>query len=145
MKIAIACDHRGVDYKNAIIQHLKELGHETLDFGTNSKESCHYPLFAAEAAKAVAAKEADLGIVVCSSGEGVSIVANKIKGIRCGIAYNDDVARLMREHNNANVISFGEDFMDLESVLRRVDIFISTPFSGGKHAVRVDLIKKLEE
>ena len=145
MKIAVGSDHGGFEYKNAIAKHLKELGHEVIDVGTYSLDSCHYPLYGAEVAKKVASKECRFGVVVCTSGEGISMAANKIHGVRCGIAYNDDVARLMRQHNNANVISFGQAFMSLEDVLRRVDIFLSTEFEGGRHQTRVDLISDLEK
>ncbi|MBO6280133.1 MAG: ribose 5-phosphate isomerase B [Bacilli bacterium] len=145
MKIAVGSDHGGLEYKNAIKEHLEKLGHEVVDVGTYSKESCHYPIYGAEVAKKVSNKECDYGVVVCTSGEGIAIAANKVKGVRCGIAYNDDVARLMRQHNNANVISFGQAFMALEDVLRRVDIFLSTEFEGGRHQTRVDLISGLEK
>ena len=145
MKIAVGCDHGGLDYKNAIAEHLKENGYEVVDVGTYSTLSCHYPVFGAEVGKKVSSGECKFGIVVCTSGEGISIAANKIKGVRCGIAYNDEVARLMRQHNNANVISFGQKFMDLNDVLRRVDIFLNTDFDGGRHQIRVDLISDLEK
>lgn len=145
MRIAVGSDHGGLEYKNAIKEHLEKQGHQVTDVGTYSKDSCHYPLFGAEVARKVASKECDYGVVVCTSGEGISMAANKIKGVRCGIAYNDDVARLMRQHNNANVISFGQAFMSLEDVLRRIDIFLSTEFEGGRHQTRVDLISKLEK
>ena len=145
MKIAVGCDHGGLEYKNAIKEHLEEKGYEVIDVGTNSLDSCHYPIFGAEVARKVASDECKFGVVVCTSGEGISIAANKIKGVRCGIAYNDDVARLMREHNDANVIAFGQKFMKLEDVLKRVDIFLQTDFAGGRHATRVDLIKELEK
>ena len=144
MRIAVGSDHGGLEYKNAIAEHLRTQGHEVIDVGTDSKESCHYPLFGAEVAKLVSSKACDYGVVVCTSGEGIAIAANKIKGVRCGIAYNDDVARLMRQHNDANVISFGQNFMKLEDVLRRVDIFLSTKFEGGRHQTRVDMISSLE-
>ncbi len=145
MKIAVGSDHGGFEYKNAIAKHLKELGHEVIDVGTYSLDSCHYPLYGAEVAKKVASKECRFGVVVCTSGEGISMAANKIHGVRCGIAYNDDVARLMRQHNDANVISFGQKFMNLEDVLRRVDIFLNTEFEGGRHLTRVEMINDLEK
>ena len=145
MKIAVGSDHGGLEYKNAIVAHLKEKGYDVVDVGTYSLDSCHYPIFGAEVAKKVASKECEYGVVVCTSGEGISMAANKIKGVRCGIAYNDEVARLMRQHNNANVISFGQKFMELDDVLRRVDIFLSTEFEGGRHQTRVDLISDLEK
>lgn len=145
LKIAIGSDHGGLEYKNAIKDHLENKGYKVVDVGTYTKDSCHYPLFGAEVARKVASKECDFGVVVCTSGEGISMAANKIKGVRCGIAYNDDVARLMRQHNNANVISFGQAFMNLEDVLRRVDIFLNTLFEGGRHQIRTDLIDDLEK
>ena len=145
MKIAVGSDHGGLEYKNAIAAHLKELGHDVIDVGTYSLDSCHYPLYGAEVAKKVASGECKYGVVVCTSGEGISMAANKIKGVRCGIAYNDEVARLMRQHNDANVISFGQKFMELKDVLRRVDIFLSTDFEGGRHQTRVDMITSLEK
>lgn len=145
MKIAIGSDHGGVDQKDKIIAHLKSKGYEVVDVGTNSHDSCHYPLFGAEVGRKVASKECDYGIVVCTSGEGIAIAANKIKGVRCGIGYNDEVSRLMRQHNNANVISFGAKFMADEDVIRRVDIFLSTEFEGGRHQTRVDMISDLEK
>ena len=145
MRIAVGSDHGGLTYKNEIKKHLESLGHEVIDCGAYTEESCHYPVFAGEVAKKVASEECEYGIVVCTSGEGVMMAANKVKGVRCGMGYNDEVSRLMREHNNANVISFGQKFMALEDVLRRVDIFLSTPFAGGRHQIRVDLISELEK
>lgn len=145
MKIAVGSDHGGLEYKNAIAKHLKELGHEVIDVGTYSLDSCHYPLYGAEVGKKVASKECRFGVVVCTSGEGIAMAANKIKGVRCGIAYNDEVARLMRQHNDANVISFGQKFMALDDVLRRVDIFLNTEFEGGRHLTRVEMINELEK
>ena len=128
-----------------LVENLKKEGHKVLDFGTNSTESCNYPLYGASVAKSVASNEADYGIVVCTSGEGICISANKIKGIRCGIGYNDDVSMFMRLHNDANMIAFGQKFMELEDVLRRVDIFLSTKFEGGRHATRVQMIMDEEK
>ena len=145
MKVVLASDHAGYMYKQEIKSFLKGKGVQVVDVGTNSIESCDYPIFAHEAAKKVAAGDVDYGILVCSSGEGIAIAANKIKGVRAGIGYNDDVARLMRQHNNANVISFGQAFMSLDDVLRRVDIFLNTEFEGGRHQTRVDMISKIEE
>lgn len=145
MKIAVGSDHGGLSYKEAIKEHLSKQGHEVIDVGTYSLDSCHYPLFGAEVARKVASKECEFGVVVCTSGEGICMAANKIKGIRCGIAYNDDVARLMRQHNDANVIAFGEKFMKLPDVLNRVDIFLKTEFEGGRHQTRVDMISDLEK
>lgn len=145
MKIAVGSDHGGLNYKNAIKEHLEKQGHFVEDVGTYSLDSCHYPIFGAAVARKVASHDCDFGVVVCTSGEGICMAANKINGVRCGIAYNDEVAMLMRQHNDANVIAFGEKFMELEDVLKRVDIFLNTKFEGGRHQTRVDLIKELEK
>lgn len=145
LRIAIGSDHGGVDYKQEVINYLKEKGYEVKNVGTDTHDSCHYPVYGAEVGKLVSKGEADFGIVICTSGEGIAIAANKIKGVRCGLAYNDEVAMLMRQHNNANVISFGAKFMALEDVKRRIDIFLSTEFEGGRHATRVDMISDLEK
>ena len=141
MKISIGCDHAGYKYKEEIKRYLTEKGYEVLDCGTNSLDSCDYPIFGRAAAELVAKGDAKFGIVVCSSGEGIMMAANKIKGVRCGLAYNDDVARLIRQHNNANMIGFGANFMALEDVLRRIDIFLATEFEGGRHERRVNEIE----
>lgn len=145
LKIAIGCDHGGVDYKDELVKFLKENGYEVKDVGTNSHDSCHYPVYGEAVARAVATKECDFGIVVCTSGEGISMAANKVKGVRCGIGYNDEVSKLMRQHNNANVISFGAKFMELEDVKRRTLIFLNTEFEGGRHAIRVGMIEDIEK
>ena len=141
MKIVVGSDHAGYAYKQEIKKFLKEKGVSVIDVGTNSIESCDYPIFGREAAQKVANGDADYGILVCSSGEGIAIAANKIKGVRAGIAYNDDVARLMRQHNNANMIAFGATFMKLPEVLNRIEIFLKTPFEGGRHERRVKEIE----
>lgn len=142
MKIAIGCDHGAYDYKERLIIDLRALGHEVIDFGTNSKESVDYPLFARKTAEFVAKNEDSYGIVLCTSGEGVCITANKIKGIRCGLSYNDEVASLMRKHNHANMIAFGAKFLTYEDVLRQTKIFLETPNEEGRHTRRVELIEK---
>ena len=141
MKISIGSDHAGYAYKEEIKKYLEAKGHKIVDVGTNSLDSCDYPIFGRAAAELVASKEVDFGIVVCSSGEGIMMTANKDKGVRCGLAYNDDVARLIRQHNNANMIGFGANFMKLEDVLRRIDIFLATSFEGGRHERRVSEIE----
>ena len=145
MKIALGSDHAGYNQKNKIKEHLINKGYEVIDVGTNSLDSCDYPIFGIAAAKEVASGNANYGILVCSSGEGIMMSANKVKGIRCGIGYNDDVARLTREHNNANMIAFGASFMNDEDVIRRVDIFLNTEFAGGRHARRVGEIVDAEK
>jgi ribose 5-phosphate isomerase B len=143
MKISLGSDHAGFELKEAIKKHLIEKGHEVLDEGTNSAESVDYPIFAEKAALDVTSGKAEYGILCCGSAEGICIAANKVKGIRAGIGYDDIVVGKMREHNDANVISFGQKYMKEEDVLRRVDIFLSEKFSTeAKHHRRV---KKIEE
>ncbi len=142
--LALGSDHAGFEYKEAIKKHLLDSGYDVKDCGTDSKESCDYPLFAFKAAKAVSSSKADYGILVCSTGEGIAIAANKVKGIRCGIGYSDDVCHLMREHNRANMIAFGANFMDLEDVIRRTDIFLASHFERGRHQRRVGEIIDFE-
>lgn len=136
--VAVGCDHGGFEYKTAIVDHLKNRGYHVLDFGCNSKASVDYPQYGRLVGEAVAAGKANLGIVVCTSGEGISIAANKVPGIRCGIGYDDIATGKTREHNNANVIAFGQKYMSLADVLRRIDIFLSEKFSPEeKHHRRV--------
>lgn len=141
MKISIGSDHAGFKYKEEIKKYLESKGHEVIDCGTNSLDSCDYPIFGRAAAELVAKGEAKYGVLVCSSGEGIMMAANKVKGVRCGLAYNDDVARLIRQHNNANMIAFGASFMELKDVLRRIDLFLATEFEGGRHERRVSEIE----
>lgn len=145
MKIVVASDHAGFELKEAIKQHLIDEGYEVIDEGTHSLERVDYPLFGKAAALDVITGKAVFGIVCCGSAEGISISANKVKGIRCGIGYNDDVSRLLRQHNDANMIAFAGRFMSVNEVLPRVDMFLSTPFEGGRHAARVEEIKAIEE
>ena len=140
MRIAIGCDHGGYELKEQLRRYLQNNGHEVIDCGTDSVESVHYPVFAKIVAKKVLNGEAERGIVVCTTGEGVAITANRFKGVRCGIAYNDEVARLMRAHNNANVIAFGARFISLEDAIKRVEIFLNTNFEGGRHQTRIEMI-----
>ena len=144
LKISLGSDHGGFAYKEAIKKHL-EGKYEVIDVGTFSEESCNYPEFGIKAAKLVSSGECTYGILVCTSGEGIMMSANKVKGIRCGVGYNDDVSMYMRLHNNANMIAFGQKFMELEDVLRRIDIFLSTEFEGGRHATRVQMIMDEEK
>ena len=144
LKISLGSDHGGFAYKEAIKKHL-EGKYEVIDVGTYSEDSCHYPEFGIKAARLVSSGECAFGILVCTSGEGIMMSANKVKGIRCGVGYNDDVSMYMRLHNDANMIAFGQKFMKLEDVLRRVDIFLNTKFEGGRHATRVQMIMDEEK
>ena len=141
MRISIASDHAGFDAKEEVKEYLTKLGHEVIDCGTDSKESCDYPIFGRAAAIKVAGGEAERGILICSSGEGIMIAANKIKNVRCGLAYNDEVAKLIRMHNNANMVAFGASFMKIEDIIKRIDLFLNTEFEGGRHERRVNEIE----
>ena len=139
--IAIASDHAGFAYKQAIIEHLRSHGHQVTDFGTDSDASCDYPLFIRPAAEAVARGECAYGIVLGGSGNGEAMVANKVKGVRCGLCWSEDTARWTRGHNDANCLALGERTVPLELALRLVDLFLSTGFDGGRHQRRVDQIE----
>lgn len=145
MKIAIGSDHGGFVYKEAIKKYLEDKKVEVVDLGPKEKISVDYPSYGIAVGEAVRDKKAELGIVICTSGEGITIAANKVEGVRAGIGYNDDVARLLREHNDANVIGFGEQHMELTDVLRRVDIFLNSRFEGDRHSRRVEIIEKYEK
>jgi ribose 5-phosphate isomerase B len=137
MKIAIGSDHAGYRYKQAIIQHLRDAGHEVEDFGTHSEASTDYPKFIRPVAEAVAAGRFERGIVLGGSGNGEAIAANRVRGVRCGLCWNLESARLTRLHNDANVLSIGERMMDLETALQIVDVFLTTAFEGGRHLARI--------
>lgn len=141
MKISVGSDHAGFLYKSAIVQMLTELGHRVVDFGADSAEPVDYPLFIRPAAEAVARGEADRGIVLGGSGNGEAMVANKVRGVRCALCWNEETARLGRQHNDANMISLGERMISQEMALRIVAIFLETEFDGGRHLRRVQLIE----
>lgn len=142
MRIAIGSDHAGFLAKEEVVKFLKQEGYEVEDVGTYSKDSCDYPIFGRKVGELVTSKNCEFGVVICSSGEGIMMAANKVKGIRCGIAYNDQTAELLRQHNDANVISFGANFMDIEDIKRRLIIFLNTDFLGERHLRRVNLIEE---
>ncbi|MCL5096995.1 MAG: ribose 5-phosphate isomerase B [Candidatus Omnitrophica bacterium] len=141
MKIAIASDHAGFEYKERIKDLLAASGHEVRDFGTNSPEPVDYPRFIRAAAEAVARRECDRGIVLGGSGNGEAIVANKVKGIRCALGWNLESARLSRQHNDANMLSLGQRLVPLDIALEMVKVWLATGFDGGRHAVRVSQIE----
>ena len=146
MIIAIASDHGGLDLKTAVIRHLEDNGYEVRDFGTRDKASCDYPDFAGPAARAVASGEAERGIVICTTGIGVSITANKISGIRCALCHDVTTARLTRLHNDANVLAIGAGVIGENVAMDVVDTFLSTAFSGEeRHARRIAKIAEYEE
>lgn len=145
MKIAIGSDRRGFDCKEKLIRHLISKGYSVADVGPYSdKLPVDYPIYGEKVGNLVITQSCTFGVVICATGIGIMMAANKIKGIRCGIAYSDDVARLMREHNDANVIAFGQDFMNYKDIQKRLDIFLNTDFAGGYHRERVKQMENLE-
>ncbi len=145
MKIAIGSDHAGYHYKEIVKKHLEEKGFEVIDKGTYSEERVDYPVYGEAVANAVASGEADKGIVICGTGIGISISANKVKGIRAALCTNEYMARMARKHNDANILAFGARVLGIDVVLGIVDEFFSTDFEGGRHERRVNLIKEIED
>ncbi len=137
MKIALAADHGGFEMKNQITQYLISKNFDVVDLGTNSADSVDYPDFAQKVVHKLLAQEADLGILVCGTGIGISIAANRHKGIRAALLYDDYVAKVAKEHNNANVLCFGGRTMKIEEVLKRIDIFLAAKYEGGRHDRRL--------
>jgi ribose 5-phosphate isomerase B len=144
VKIAIGSDHAGFRYKENIKELLQNLGHDIADFGTHSEELVDYPLFIRPVAEAVARGGFERGIVLGGSGNGEAIVANRVRGVRCVLCWNIKSARLGRQHNNANVISIGERMVSLATALKIVRAWLDTPFEGGRHQHRIDLIDNPE-
>ncbi len=144
MKIAIASDHGGFDLKEQVKVWLQEMGHEVEDFGCHSKESCDYPDFGAAAARAVASGQCERGIVICTTGIGISIAANKVKGIRCALCSEPWSAEMTRRHNNANMLAMGAGAVGPLLARRIVETFLTTEFEGGRHQRRVDKITAVE-
>ncbi|MDY2795398.1 ribose 5-phosphate isomerase B [Peptostreptococcus porci] len=144
MKIALACDHGGLNLKNAIKNHLEKKGYEVLDFGTDTTDSVDYPDFAYKAAKSVVDKESECGILVCGTGIGIGIAANKFKGIRCATLGDTFSARMTKAHNDANMIALGERVTGIGLGLDIVDAYLNSSFEGGRHQLRVDKITEIE-
>lgn len=144
MKIGIGNDHAATELKFAIEDYLKELGHEVVNFGTDTNDSCNYPEYGEKVARAVVAKEVDLGILICGTGVGISIAANKVKGIRAVVCSEPCSARLAREHNNANILAFGARIVGEELAKTIVKEYLDASFLGGRHQTRVDMISEIE-
>jgi ribose 5-phosphate isomerase B len=142
MKIAIGSDHAGFRYKEILKAALAERGHEVRDFGPNSEAAVDYPVFVRPVAEAVAAGQFDRGIVLGGSGNGEAIVSNRVRGIRCTIAWNVESAQVARSHNDSNVLSIGQRFVLESELLAILDAWLDTPFDGGRHKRRIDLIDK---
>ncbi len=142
MRLSIACDHGGLDLKQKLVDWLTDEGHDVVDFGTYDSSSCDYPDFARPASIAVAQGKVDMGILVCTTGVGVSMVANHVPGIRCALCTNVDMAKMTRLHNNANMIALGSRYITFAHAKELVSIFVNTPFEGGRHQTRVDKIEQ---
>lgn len=145
MKIAIGADHGGYSLKEILKRHLLERGLEVEDFGAFDTQSCHYPVYAEKVARAVAAKEAELGLLVCGTGIGMSIAANKVKGIRAAAVSDCFTAQATREHNDSNILCLGERTVGPGLAMRIVDTWLDASFLGGRHQTRVDMISALEK
>jgi ribose 5-phosphate isomerase B len=145
VRIAIGCDHAGLEWKEKVKAILTKMGNDVVDFGTNSKESVDYPDFGLKVARAVADGEVDYGVTVCWTGNGMNMAANKIKGIRAGMAVNPEMAHLTRLHNNANVLTLSQKYTpeaDLEAIIKQ---FLTTDFEGGRHLRRLEKIHEAEK
>ena len=144
MKIAIGNDHAAVDMKNEIKAYLESKGHEVINYGTDTSASCNYPEYGKAVGVAVASGEADGGVLICGTGIGISMAANKVKGIRAAVCSEPVSARLTKLHNNANIISFGARIVGIETAKAIVDAWLDTEFEGGRHQTRVDMIMDIE-
>ena len=145
MKIAMAADHGGYELKNILRDYLTEKGHDIIDLGTNSPDSVDYPDYAKLCCDEVVGKNAQFGILVCGTGVGISIAANKVKGIRCGLCPSKEIAALVKQHNNANVIALGGRFTCPEDAKDIVDAYMNAQFEGGRHMGRIDKMMALEK
>ena len=141
MKFSIGCDHGGYEYKEQIVSYLKEKGYECVDVGTYSTDSCDYPVIARAVTTKITTGEADSGILVCGTGIGMSIVANKVKGIRAALCGDTFSARASRAHNNSNVLCLGERVIGINLAMDIVDIWLESKFEGGRHQRRVDMME----
>ena len=145
MKIGIGNDHSAVDMKNEIVEYLKEKGHEVVNYGTDGYESCNYPEYGEKVARAVVSGEVEQGILICGTGVGISLAANKVKGIRAAVCSEPLTARLVKEHNNANILAFGARVVGIEMAKMILDSYLEAEFQGGRHQTRVDMIMAIED
>ena len=144
MKVVVACDHRGFEPKRRLLPLLKKLGHEIVDIGCDSTASCDYPDFAVPVARSVASGDAEVGILLDGTGIGMSIAANKVKGVRAGLVHDEVTARVAREKLHCNVLCLGTDLLSEDQVRKIVEIFLSTPWTDGRHTERVRKVMELE-
>ena len=145
MKIGIANDHSGIEMKQEITAFLQERGHEVVNFGTDKNESCDYPSYGEKGGRAVASGEVDRGILICGTGLGISLAANKVHGVRAVVCSEPCTARLSRQHNDANVLAFGARIVGLELAKMIVETWLAAEFEGGRHKRRVDMIMEIED
>lgn len=144
MRIGIGNDHSAVEMKKEIAAFLEAKGYEVVNYGTDSSESCHYPEYGEKVGRAVAAKEVDLGILICGTGFGISLAANKVKGVRAVVCSEPYTARLSRQHNNANILAFGARVVGSELAKMIVSEWLEAEFEGGRHQTRIDMISDIE-
>jgi ribose 5-phosphate isomerase B len=144
MRIGIGNDHSAVEMKNQVLEFLQSLGHEVVNYGTDSNASCNYPEFGEKVARAVVAEEVDLGILICGTGVGISLAANKVKGIRAVVCSEPYSARLSRQHNNTNILAFGARVVGIELAKMIITEWLDAEFEGGRHATRVGMIMDIE-
>ena len=145
MKIGIGNDHSAVEMKQEVVKYLQELGYEVVNYGTDTTESCHYPIYGEKVARAVVAGEVDLGILICGTGVGISLAANKVKGIRAVVYSEPYSAKLSRQHNNTNILAFGARVIGVEMAKMIIDEWLNAEFQGGRHQDRVNMIMAIEE
>ena len=145
MKIGIGNDHTAVDMKNAISEYMKELGHEVVNYGVDTTESCHYPEIGEKVGRAVAQGEVDCAVLICGTGVGISLAANKVNGVRAAVCSDTTTAHLVKEHNNANIIAFGARIVGIEKAKDIVKAYLDAEFQGGRNAIRVDMIAEIEQ
>lgn len=145
MRIGIGNDHSAVDMKNEVVVYLKSLGHEVVNFGTDTYESCHYPVYGEKVAMAVRDKEVDCGILICGTGVGISLAANKVEGIRAVVCSEPYSAKLSKQHNNTNILAFGARVIGIELAKMIIDEWLGAEFMGGRHGTRVDMIMDIEK
>lgn len=145
MKIGIGNDHSAVEMKNEVTKFLRDLGYEVVNYGTDSTASCNYPEYGEKVARAVVAKEVDLGILICGTGVGISLAANKVRGIRAVVCSDPYTARLSKQHNNTNILAFGARVIGIELAKMIIEEWLDAEFEGGRHQDRVDMIMAIEE
>lgn len=145
MKIGIGNDHVGYEYKLIVKKHLEELGHTVIDYGSFCSDRCDYPVYGYKVARAIVEKEVEAGVLICGTGVGISLAANKVKGIRACVCSEETTAEFSKRHNNANIIAFGARIIPVEKGIKIVDAWLNAPFEGGRHLDRINLLTEIEE